>query len=187
MGLFSRPHVETVVDIYNNERFRDFKRILHCYIIQDGKSLVKFHSFDADVYKSLYDAPIIQDIPVNKSYYDVFKTAYKVFTGMEYKDEKSHSGKRDIVEPKVIIDTKNKVLTYILFVKDCDKVNTVGIPQTKFIFDWIDVNEFLETVYSNKYVNYGDAYREFIVFSISQLFNIGDYIKTLKYTSNQEN
>ena len=86
-----------------------------------------------------------------------------------------------------IVDTKNKVLTYILFIKDCDKVNTAGIPQTKFIFDWIDVNEFLETVYSNKYVNYGDAYREFIVFSISQLFNIGDYIKTLKYTSNQEN
>ncbi len=186
MGLFSRPQPKEVVDIYNNDRFSDFKRILHFYIIAGDKCLVKFHSFDAAEHKSLYDAPIIAEIAKGKSYYDVFKEMYKVCTGVEYKDEKAHSGARDIVEPKVIIDTKNKVLTYILFIKDCDKVNTTNIPTNKFIFDYINVNEFLTTVYSTKYVNYGDAYREFIVFAVSQLFNIGDYIKTLKYTSNQE-
>ena len=186
MGLFSRTQPTTVVDIYNNERFRDFKRFLHFYIITGDKCLVKFHSFDAVENKSLYDAPIIEEIPKGKSYYDVFKNMYKTCTGLEYKDDKAHAGKRDIVEPKVIIDSKNKTLTYILFIKDCDRVVTTNIPTNKFIFDYINVNDFLTTVYSTKFVNYGDAYREFIVFSVSQLFNIGDYIKTLKYTSNQD-
>ncbi len=186
MGLFSRKPVEESADIYNSDRFRDFKRYLHLYFIDVDKCFVKFNSFDAAENKSLYDAPVIEEIPRHISYYESFLKVYKALTGVEYKDEKSHSDNRDIVEAKVIVDVKNKKIIYILSVKDVDTINVPALKQDKFVYDWLSVNDFLETLYSNKYVNYGDSYRDFVVDSVSELFNIGDYIKTLKYTSNQD-
>ena len=186
MGLFSKKTTEEVVDVYNTGKFNNFKRYLHLYFIDVDKCFVKFNSFDAAENKSLYDAPIIEEIPAKISYYDTFLQAYKKVTGVDYREEKSHVPNRDVVEPKVIVDVKNKVLTYILFVKDVDPINMPSLKQDKFVYDWLAVNDFLETLYSNKFVNYGDSYRDFVVVSISELFNIGDYIKTLKYTSNQD-
>lgn len=186
MGFFSKKQEIEIVDVYNNNMFDGFKRFLHLYMVDGDTCLIKLHSQNASINKGLFDAPIIHEIPKNKTYYDAFKEAYKMYTGVEYKDEKSHMGNRDIVEPKVIIDSKHKVLTYILFVKNCEKVNVTKIMDDKFILDYVNINDFLNTVYTTKFVNYGEAYREFVVFSVSQLFNIGDYIKTLKYTSNQE-
>ena len=186
MGLFTKVTTKEEVDVFNSEVFANFKRYLHVYMIEGNKCFLRFNSFDAPENKSLYDAPIIEEMPKHMSYYDVFLQTYKKHTGVEYRDEKSHSNGRDIVEPKVIIDTKNKTLIYILFVKDVDSVNMPLLKQDKFVYDWMALNEFLETIYSDKYVNRGDSYREFIVFSVSQLLGVGDYIKTLKYSSNND-
>ena len=183
MGLFSKP-VMDVEDIYKNEVFSSYKRFLHVYVVNDEKAFIKLNSFDAKQNASLFDAPIVKEIPKNKNYFEIFLSVYKEYTSKAYKQEKLD--KKQVAEPKVMIDPKNKVLVYVLFVKDIDPVDTTMIPQTNFVFDWVSINEFLQIVCSNKFVNYGEGYVDFLVDGISELFNIEEYIKKQKYTSNQE-
>ena len=187
MGLFSYKNQEKeIVDVYKSERFKSFKRVLHIYIINNNDScFIRLNSFDAKENKSLYDAPIIKEIPVDKTYYHVFCSTYKEYTGEAYKTKRVPD--REVLDPKVIVDTKKKIVTYIVFAHNVDDVQMHNLTQEKFVYDWIGLKEFLEIVFSNKFVNYGDSYREFVVHAISELFNMGDYIKTLKYSTQNVN
>lgn len=187
MGLFGKTLDEEteVQDIYNNKVFEKFKRVLHLYVVQDDKCLIKQNSFDASENKTLYDAPIVKQIPVHNTYYVAFLDAYREYTGRVFKQDSR--GIMDIVEPKIVVDAKNRVITYILFAKDIDKIDIKALPAGKAVYEWLELDEFLKIIYSEKFAYKDSSYKDFIVYGLSEIYNIDDYIKKQSYTSNKVN
>ncbi len=185
MGFFSKEkETEEIVDVYKNDVFRNYKRRLHLYIVEGNKSFIRLNSFDASENKSLFDAPIIKDIPVNKTYFKVFLDTYREYTGKTYKQVNNYE--KEVIEPRVHVDTKKKIITYILFLKNPDKIETSILPQVKFVYDWLPIEEFLKVICSKKFVNYGEEYRDFVIYGVSELLDVEEVIKKQKYTANQE-
>lgn len=184
MGLFGRSKDENLVDIYSGDAFRNYKRFLHIYVVNDEQCFIKLNSFDADENKSLFDAPIIKEIAINKKYFDVFLDEYKYYTGEKFRQVRD--GENEVSDPKVVVDSIKKTLTYILVIKDSKPIDMSRLPQVKFVYDWLSVSDFLETISSNKFVNYGKEYTDFVVRAICELFDIEDSLKEQKYTSNRD-
>lgn len=183
MGLFSKPKEEQVVDIFNGKAFDGYKRLLHVYVINNEQCFIRLNSFDALENRSLFDAPIIKVIPNGESYFETFLRAYKEYTGFSYKQVQND--KNEVAQPRVFADTLKKTLIYILVIKDTETIDTARLTQVKFVYDWLSISEFVKTISSDKFVNYGKGYNDFVVLSMCELFNMEDCIKSLKYTSKQ--